>query len=218
MTRHGDSDVLMNTVRHTVFAVLLSVSLNTGAEAQSRMPPIPVDKMSEAQKKAAAEFEEARGTLSGPWAVILRSPEMVNRARSLSDYLRFKSSLPPRLSEFVILITAREWAQQYEWNAHHALAMKGGLSPEIAKAVAEGRRPEKMADDEAALYDFCIELHRNRSVSDVTYARALAKFGEQGLVDAIGLSGWYTLVAMVLNTARVPLPAGVAPPLAPFPR
>jgi len=143
---------------------------------------------------------------------------MVNRARGLSDYLRFKSSLPPRLSEFVILITAREWSQQYEWNAHHSLAMKGGLSPEIAKAVAEGRRPERMADDEAALYDFCIELHRNRSVSDATYARALAKFGEQGLVDAIGLSGWYTLVAMVLNTARTPLPAGVAPPLAAFPR
>jgi 4-carboxymuconolactone decarboxylase len=182
------------------------------------MPPIPAEKLTEAQKKAAAEFEAARGTISGPWAVILRSPEMINRARGLSDYLRFKSSLPPRLSEFVILITAREWAQQYEWNAHHPLAMKGGLSPDIAKAVAEGRRPEKMADDEAALYDFCTELHRNRSVSDATYARALAKFGEQGLVDAIGLSGWYTLVAMVLNTARVPLPTGVTPPLAPFPR
>jgi 4-carboxymuconolactone decarboxylase len=96
--------------------------------------------------------------------------------------------------------------------------VKGGLNPEIAKAVADGRRPEKMADDEAALYDFCIELNRNRSVSDATYARALAKFGEQGLVDAIGLSGWYTLVAMVLNTARTPLPADAVPALAPFPR
>ena len=182
------------------------------------MPPTPADKMTEAQKKAKAEFEAARGALSGPWAVILRSPDMVNRARGLSDYLRFNSSLPPRLSEFVILITAREWTQQYEWNAHHPLAMKGGLSPDIAKAVAEGRRPENMADDEAALYDFCIELQRNRSVSDATYARALEKFGEQGLVDAIGLSGWYTLVAMVLNTSRTPLPPGVVPPLAPFPR
>jgi 4-carboxymuconolactone decarboxylase len=143
---------------------------------------------------------------------------MINRARGLSDYLRFKSSLPPRLSEFVILITAREWTQQYEWNAHHALALKGGLKPEIANAVAEGRRPENMADDEAALYDFCIELHRNRSVSDPTYARALAKFGEQGVVDAIGLTGWYTLVAMTLNTARTPLPAGAPPPLMAFPR
>src|SRR5919106_6444037 len=106
-----------------VLAVLLSFSLNSAAQAQTRMPPIPKEKQTDAQKKAVVEFEAARGTMSGPWAVILRSPEMVNRARSLSDYLRFNSSLPPRLSELVILITAREWAQQYEWNAHHPLAM-----------------------------------------------------------------------------------------------
>jgi 4-carboxymuconolactone decarboxylase len=208
---------MQTTLRLVVF-VALSLSLNGAAAAQDRMPPIPKERMTDAQKKAAAEFEAARGTLGGPWAVILRSPDMINRARALSDYLRFNSSLPPRLSEFVILITAREWAQQYEWNAHQPLAVKGGLHPEIAKAVAEGRRPDKMADDEAALYDFCIELHRNRSVSDATYARAVAKFGEQGVVDAIGLSGWYSLVAMVLNTARTPLPAGATPGLAPFPR
>jgi 4-carboxymuconolactone decarboxylase len=216
--RAQDRAMLQLIFRLAVFAVLFSLSICTSAEAQQRMPPIPADKMTEAQKKAAAEFEAARGTLGGPWAVLLRSPEMVNRARALSDYLRFKSSLPPRLSEFVILITAREWTQQYEWNAHHELAVKGGLDPEIAKAVAEGRRPARMAEDEAALYDFCVELHRNRSVSDATYARALGKVGEQGIVDAIGLSGWYTLVAMTLNTARTPLAAGVAPPLAPFPR
>jgi 4-carboxymuconolactone decarboxylase len=210
--------MLQTASRLAVSTVVLLVSFTSSAAAQNRMPPIPADKLTEAQKKAVAEFEAARGTVSGPWAVILRSPEMMNRARSLSDYLRFNSSLPPRLSELVILITAREWTQQYEWNAHHPLAMKGGLSPEIAKAVAEGRRPEKMAADETALYDFCIELHRNRSVSDATYARALAQFGEQGVVDAIGLSGWYTLVAMVLNTARTPLPAGAAPALSPFPR
>jgi 4-carboxymuconolactone decarboxylase len=208
---------MQTTLRLVVF-VALSLSLNGAAAAQDRMPPIPKERMTDAQKKAAAEFEAARGTLGGPWAVILRSPDMINRARALSDYLRFNSSLPPRLSEFVILITAREWEQQYEWNAHQPLAVKGGLHPEIAKAVAEGRRPDKMADDEAALYDFCIELHRNRSVSDATYARAVAKFGEQGVVDAIGLSGWYSLVAMVLNTARTPLPAGATPGLAPFPR
>jgi 4-carboxymuconolactone decarboxylase len=182
------------------------------------MPPIPADKMTDAQKKAVAEFTAARGTLSGPWVALLRSPEVVNRARLLSDYLRFNSSLPPRLSEFIILITARQWAQQYEWNAHHPLALKGGLNPEIAKAVAEGRRPQHMAEDEEAVYDFCIELHRNHSVSDATYARALSKLGEQGIIDMIGLNGWYTLVAMVLNTARTPLPASATPALAPFPR
>jgi 4-carboxymuconolactone decarboxylase len=198
-------------------AILVCSSVAAVSSAQSRMPPIPKDTMTDAQKKAAAEFEAARGMLTGPWAVMLRSPEMINRARSLSDYLRFNSSLPPRLSEFVILIAAREWTQQYEWNAHYQLAMTGGLSPEIARAVAEGRRPEKMADDEAAMYDFCIELHRNRSVSDTTYAKALAKFGEQGIIDTVGLSGWYTLVAMTLNTARTQLPAGISPPLAPLP-
>lgn len=216
MAQHGAA--MQTTLRFVVSAMVLVLALNASASAQDRMPPIPKERMTDAQKKAAAEFEAARGSLGGPWAVILRSPDMINRARALSDYLRFNSSLPPRLSEFVILITAREWAQQYEWNAHHPLAVKGGLNPDIAKAVAEGRRPDKMADDEAALYDFCIELHRNRSVSDATYARAVAKFGEQGVVDAIGLSGWYTMVAMVLNTARTPLPAGAAPALAPFPR
>ena len=182
------------------------------------MPPIPAEKMTEAQKKAVAEFAAARGALTGPWSVLLRSPEMVNRARGLSDYLRFNSVLPPRLSEFVILITAREWTQQYEWNAHYSLALKGGLNPDIAKAIAEGRRPLSMAEDEEAAYDFCMELHRNRSVSDATYARALSRFGEQGIVDMVGLNGYYTLVAMVLNTARTPLPAGATPALAPFPR
>jgi 4-carboxymuconolactone decarboxylase len=202
-----------------VLAFVLAFSFCASAGAQERMPPIPADKQTEAQKKATVEFTAVRpGSLNGPWAVMLRSPEVVNRGRALSDYLRFNSVLPPRLSELVILVTARQWTQQYEWNAHYDLAMKGGLNPDIAKAIGEGRRPQHMADDEEAAYEFCIELHRNHSVSDATYARALAKFGEQGIVDMIGLNGWYTLVAMVLNTARTPLPAGATPALAPFPR
>lgn len=215
MTRYQDRRARPGAV---VLAVVLSFSFWATADAQGRMPPIPADKMTEAQKKAAMEHTAARGALSGPWAVLLRSPELVNRARPLSDYLRFNSGLPPRLSEFVILITARQWTQQYEWNAHHALAMKGGLNPEIAKAIAEGRRPQHMAEDEEIAYDLCIELLRNHSISDATYAGALSKFGEKGIVDIVSLSGWYTMVAMVLNTARTPLPAGVAPALMPFPR
>ena len=199
-------------------ACVLSLAFCMNAQAQDRMPPIPAEKMSEAQKKAVAEYMAARGPLTGPWIALLRSPEIVNRARALSDYLRFNSSLPPRLSEFVILITARQWAQPYEWNAHHTLALKGGLSPDIAKAVAEGRRPPQMAEDEEAVYDFCIELHGNHSVSDATYARTLSKFGERGIIDMIGLSGYYTMISMVLNTVRTPLPAGATPGLAPLPR
>ena len=182
------------------------------------MPPIPVEKMTDAQKKALEEFAGVRGQLTGPWVAFMRSPEMLNRARALSDYLRFNSSLPPRLSELAILIAARHWTQQYEWVVHHPLALKGGLNPDIAKAIADGRRPERMADDEAAVYEFCTELHRTQRVSDATYARAKAAFGEHGIVDLVGLSGWYTLVAMMLNTAQSPLPPGVEPPLAPLPR
>lgn len=188
------------------------------ASAQERMPPIPADKLSAEQKKAVEEYKASRaGTPGGPWAAMLRSPDMMNRGRALSDYLRFKSVLMPRQTEFVILITAREWTQNYEWNAHHALAMKAGLNPDIAKALAEGRRPERMAEDEEILYNFCTELHGNHSVSDATYARMVGKFGEQGVIDTIGLSGWYTLVAMVLNTSRTPLPSGATPALTAFP-
>jgi 4-carboxymuconolactone decarboxylase len=190
-----------------------------GARAQDRMPPIPREKMTEAQKRAADEFAASRGTaISGPFIPLLRSPEVMTRARALSDYLRFKSALPPRLSEFVILITARQWTQQYEWNAHKPLALKAGLNADILEAVAEGRRPERMAEDEEAIYALCEELGRNHSVSDPTYARAVAKFGEQGVIDTIGLMGYYSLIAMVLNTARTPLPEGAKPALATFPR
>jgi len=199
-------------------AALCSLPGRASLAAQDRLPPIPEGRLTQAQREALAEFAEVRGPLSGPWHAIIRSPGLLNPARAMSDYLRFNSSLPPRLSEFVIIITAREWTSQYEWNAHHGLAMRGGLSPEIATAVAEGRRPEGMAADEAAVYDFCMELHRNRSVSDVTYARALGQVGEQGIMDMIGLSGWYTLVSMVLNTARIPLPDNATQRLDPFPR
>ena len=182
------------------------------------MPPIPVDKLTPAQKQAVEDYKKARATdVSGPWAVLTRSPELMSRTRMLSDYLRFQSTLPPRLSEFVILMTARVWGQNYEWNAHHPLALKGGLNPEVAKAVAEGRRPAQMAEDETSLYDLIQELLRNRTVSDVTYARAVSKFGEQGVVDAVSISGYYTMIGMLLNTARTPLAGGVPVPLPAFP-
>src|SRR5262245_25719377 len=200
-------------------ALLLAVGWPMTAAAQDRLPPIPVEKMTPEQRKAAEEFRAARNAeVSGPFVPLLRSPEVMNRARAMGDYLRFKSVLPPRLSEFAILIAAREWTQNYEWDAHHPLALKAGLNPEIAKAVAEGRRPEQMAEDEEIVYNLCTELHRTKSVSDVTYQRAVAKFGEQGVIDTIGIQGYYTLLAMVMNTARTPLPQGRPPALAPFPR
>jgi len=203
----------------TLVALLTVTLLSTGsAFAQDRMPPIPPQKMNDAQRKAASELQEARGyALRGPWHAWLRSPDLMARILELSDYLRFNSALPPRLSEFVILITARHWSQQYEWQAHYDLAIKGGLKPEVARGVAEGRRPEGMAEDETALYSLISELLHNKSVSDDTYAKALAKFGEQGVVDAIAISGYYATVAMILNTARTPLPGDMTPPLKSLP-
>jgi 4-carboxymuconolactone decarboxylase len=206
--------------RRLIAITLCAMGWSMTASAQNRMPPIPVSQQTDAQKKAIEEFKAARkaADVSGPFVPLLRSPEVMNRARAMGDYLRFNSVLPPRLSEFAILITARHWTQNYEWDAHHQLALQGGLSADVINAIADGRRPERMAEDEEILYTFCDELHRNQSISDQTYARTVAKFGEQGVIDIVGISGYYTLLAMVLNTARTPLPAGHAPALSPFPR
>jgi 4-carboxymuconolactone decarboxylase len=187
--------------------------------AQDRMPPIPADRLTDAQKKAIEEFKAARGVdISGPFVPLLRSPEVMSRARAMGDYLRFKSSLPPRLSEFVILLTARRWTQQYEWNAHMPLALQGGLKDETVAAIAAGRRPAAMAADEAAIYELWDEVQRNQGASDATYANARDRIGEQGIIDVLGITGYYTTLAMVMNTTRTPLPAGVKPPLAPLPK
>lgn len=170
-----------------------------------RLPPLPDAQLTASQREAVAAFTAARGAdVSGPFHPLLRSPELMMRTRALGDYLRFRSALPPRLSELVILITAREWTQQFEWNTHYRIAIEAGVAPAIADAIAGGVRPAQMSDEQAILYDFCRELHRNRSVSDATYTKAIAAFGEQGVIDAVGICGYYTLLAMVLNTAQTP--------------
>jgi len=204
--------------KQIVIATLPSTG-GRAAIAQERMPQIPADKLSEAQKKPSAEFAEGRGyAVRGPFAAMLRSPEVMLRAKAMGDYLRFRSTIPPRLNELAILITARQWGQNYEWQAHRPLAEKAGLKPEIAQAVAEGRRPSGMAADEEVVFDFCSELHANKSVSDATYQRALEKFGEQGIIDLTAVNGYYSFNAMILNVARTALPANVKAELQPFPR
>lgn len=185
---------------------------------QDRLPPLATETWNEEQKAAAGEFQSGRGyAVSGPFAVMLRSPEVMLRAKAMGDYLRFRNVLPKRVSELVILITARAWTQQYEWAYHHPIALESGLNPEIARAVAEGRRPDGMAEDEAAAYDFSHELHVNRQVSDATYGRALALFGERGVIDLVGINGYYSFLAMMMNVARTAAPAGTVEPLRPFP-
>ena len=184
-----------------------------------RLPPIAAAQLTPAQRDAVDAFKTARGAeISGPFYPLLRSPELMARTRAMGDYLRYKSALRPRLSEFVILLTAREWTQQYEWNAHYQIALKAGIKREILDVIAEGRRPAGMSAEEAILYEFCQELHRDKAVSDATYARALKAFGEQGVVDTIGISGYYTLLAMTLNTARTPPGENGSPVLRPIPK
>jgi 4-carboxymuconolactone decarboxylase len=204
----------------TLIALALTVAFTGQVLAQDRMPPIPAEKMTEAQKKAVADYKAIRNAdLAGPpWSVLLRVPDLVVPALQLRLHNQQNSALSPKLTEMAILIAARHLTNSYEWNAHHTLAVKAGLSTDVISAIGEGRRPEHMAEDEAILHDFCIELLQNKSVSDGTYARALAKFGEAGVVEAAGLEGYYTFLAMVMNVARSPSPANATQKLMPFVR
>ena len=175
--------------------------------AQDRMPPIPPENYTEAQRKAADQFLETRKTpVFGPFIPLIRSPELMLRSKEMGDYLRFRASIGQKLAEFTILITARQWTQDYEWYVHHPLALKQGLKPEIADAVFNNRRPAGMAEDEEALYDLVTELDNTRRLSDQTYDRAVKAFGKQGVVDLIGLHGYYTFLAMTMNATRMELP------------
>ena len=152
-----------------------------------------------------------RGAVRGPFNALLRSPDLADRAQHLGEYVRYNSSLPARLSELAILVVARHWTAQYEWYAHSRLALAAGLAPQVVEAIAHGRRPQAMKEDEAAVYAFCKELHEEKTVSDPAYKAALDLFGERGVVDLLGISGYYTLVSMVLNVDRSPLPEDATP-------
>jgi len=210
-------------LRHAFIACALACASTSPLTAQDaankdRMPAIAADKLTDAQKKAAEAFAEGRGyAVRGPFVPLIRSPEVMLRAKAMGDHLRFKSTLGPRLNEMVILITAREWSQQYEWNAHHPIALKEGLRHDIAEAIADGRRPAGMAEDEEAAYDMATEILRMKRVSDTTYRRAVARFGEQGVIDLLGVTGYYTFLAIVMNATRTALPENVAEPLRRFP-
>jgi 4-carboxymuconolactone decarboxylase len=152
-------------------------------------------------------------TIGSPYNVYLRSPLLAEPLRKVGEHIRFNSTLPPRLNEFAILITARQWGSQYEWFAHHRLALKAGLNPAVAEDLAQGRRPAAMQDDEVAIYNFSHELHHQHAVSDASYKAVVDKFGEQGVMDLIAVNGYYVLVSMVLNVDRTPVPGGAKPPL-----
>ena len=212
-------------MRHALSAAALFVALAAPALAEERFPRIAPEQLTPEQRALAAAIQGGPraavpgrdNSIGGPFNPWLRSPGVGDKLQALGAELRFRSSIPPALNEFAILITARAWTSQYEWHAHHRLALAAGLPAAVAADLAEGRRPAGMSEDVRIVYEFCTELHRDHGVSDATFAAAKARFGEQGVIDLVAVSGYYVAVAMTLATARVPLPEGVAPPLAPLP-
>lgn len=188
------------------------------AMAQDRMPAIPLDKLNDLQKKYAEEIVKGpRGGLYGPFVPLIRSPELMDKAQRMGEYLRYKSAIGNKLSELVILVVARQWTQQVEWHIHEPIAIKAGIKPEVVQAIAEGHRPSGMPEDEEIVYNFCSELHAKKSISDATYNRALARFGEQGVIDMLGINGYYTFLAMIMNGTRTAVPDAKPAPLKAFP-
>lgn len=187
--------------------------------APERMPPIPAEKMTEAQKKAAADLAAGRrGSVRGPFHAFLRSPNLMDRVQKLGEYIRYDCPIELRVRELAALMAARHWTQQYEWHSHVPHALKAGLKSTIIEAIAEGRRPAGMAGDEEIVHDLVTELLVNKGVSDPTYARALKQFGEGGVVELISVVGYYAMLAMVMNVARTAIPDGRPLPLAPLPQ
>jgi 4-carboxymuconolactone decarboxylase len=192
--------------RRRITLAILSTIVAVAGRAEERLPTIPPAQYTEEQKQAAAEFESARKVpVFGPFEPMMYSPQVMSQARAMGDYLRYKSALGNTLSELVILLTAREWAQDYEWSVHYPIAVKAGIRKEAADDIAVGRRPTAMSPDEETVFDFVSELLRNKQVSDATFQRAKSRLGMKGVVDMTGIVGYYTLLAMQLNIAQYPV-------------
>jgi 4-carboxymuconolactone decarboxylase len=190
---------------------------HTALHAAERLPTIPPERYTDEQRKAADEFMASRKVpVFGPFEPLMHSPQVMSQARATGDYLRYNSALGNVLSELAILITAREWAQDYEWYVHYPIAVKAGIRAEIANAIADARRPVGMSEDEEIVYEFSTELHKNKRVSARTFERAEKRFGKKGVVDLTGINAYYTLLAMQMNVAQYPVPKD-AKKLARFP-
>jgi 4-carboxymuconolactone decarboxylase len=192
-------------------AATLFAAPATGKEP--RFPLLTMDQLSEAQKPLGEEIMKISSVgIGGPYNPLMRSPVLGQRLFDLFHYLRWETSVPTKLNEFAILIIGRQWRSQVEWFAHAPLAAKAGLSSDIIAELKEGKRPSKMAEDEAVVYDFVNELTTTQKVSDETYARAKKAFNDQQIVDLTAVAGNYVMVAMVLAMAEETVPPGKEPP------
>ena len=183
----------------------------------NRFKPLTWETLNPAQlKMVESVMTGQRGSMQGPYNVLLRSPELGNLAQQFGAHTRFNSSLPLALNELAILLVARFWTCQFVWWAHKRIAREAGLDESLIQAILLGQRPQKLTVDTAVAYEFCDELLQTRSVTDKSYAAAVKLFGEAGVVDLMGTMSYYTLVSMSLNVDQYPLPDGALPELEPI--
>jgi len=179
-----------------------------------RFPKLTTEQMTPAQREVAAEITAGpRGEVRGPFIAWIHHPELARRLQALGEQLRWKSTLPPQLIELAVLTCARRWTCQHEWFMHEKLAREAKLDPGIIDSLSRNERPRNFSADQASVYDFCRDLHATGRASDAAFEAVRARFGLEGVLELVALSGYYSLMAMVLNTAGMPLPGGAQPPL-----
>jgi 4-carboxymuconolactone decarboxylase len=206
-------------MRGLLLAAIAAFGLSVAADAadNTRFPPIPPDQMDAKQKQFADDLHtspRAGNVNNPPFKVYIRSPEFALHAIGMSDYLRWGTKFTPAQTELVILLAARQWDSGYIWHAHYRLAKNAGMDLKIPAAIAAGMRPQGMSEDQALLYDLITQSYRDHKITDATYNAAVAKFGEKGVVDAIGLASYYGITAMALIAANATYPEGDEPKLA----
>jgi 4-carboxymuconolactone decarboxylase len=213
-------------MRHlfTTAIVTAAFVLPLAAAAQERYPTLNMNQLSAEQKAYVEHLQKPprnnnTALQNPPFKVYMRSPELANKLEEVSDYVRWGSGQPPRLTELAIMITARQWSNQWIWRGHYRAGVRGGLDPSVGADIAAGKRPEKMKEDETILYNYATEMYRDKAVSDATYAAAVKQFGEKGLIDLVATMGYYDTVAMTLITAKAVAPKEAdVPQLAALPR
>ena len=202
----------------TILTLTIPAAKVYSADKEPRFPQLKMEQLNDQQRPFADEIMKVSSIgITGPYNSMLRSPVMGQRLFNLLDYVRFNTSVPRKLNEFAILIQARLWTSQVEWYAHYPLAIKAGLPEAVAADLKEGKRPASMQPDEAAVYDFCMELSTKHEVSDATFKKTRELFSEQQVIDLIAVSGTYITAAMMANTAEERVPVGKTPPLQPLP-
>jgi 4-carboxymuconolactone decarboxylase len=200
-------------MKHLLTAALAATAfaLPLAAAAQERYPALNPDQLSPEQKAYVENLQKpprnnTTALKNPPFRVYLHSPELAAKLEAVSDYVRWGTGLPPRLTELAIMITARQWSSQWIWRGHYRSAVRGGLDPSVGADIAAGKRPEKMKEDETILYNYAMEMYRDKAVSDATFAAAQKQFGEKGLIDLVASMGYYDTVAMTLITAKAVAP------------